>query len=138
MTLVRQLREQFGPVFVVFIGTENSLANPPVKGVEVVVGYGQSQFDILRIAASDAVNYGMGTDDLIAKITQWDTAYGIDIYQASTDTIQLRLKTLPSDIHAFAEELYTFCPDIVDQGVGSVEKLGQAIRESQTVFLWWD
>nr|WP_253260919.1 DUF4253 domain-containing protein [Rhodanobacter glycinis] len=80
----------------------------------------------------------MGTEDLIRKLKQWDVAYGIDIVMADTDTIQLRLKTVPPDIHAFAKELYAFCPDIVDQGVGSVEKLERSIRESRTVFLWWD
>jgi hypothetical protein len=80
----------------------------------------------------------MGTEDLIRKLRQWDDAYGIDIYMADTDTIQLRLKRLPPDLPAFAKEVYAFCPDIVDQGVGSVEALEQAIRESREVYLWWD
>ena len=71
-------------------------------------------------------------------LKQWDDAYGIDIYMADTDTIRLRLKRLPPDLPAFAKEVYAFCPDIVDQGMGSVEALEQAIRESREVYLWWD
>jgi hypothetical protein len=149
--LVQRMRAQLGPGLVVFVGNGLVSADVPAsgsaqelvgllspQGVEVVVGKGASQFDILRIAATDAVNYSMGTEDLIRKLKQWDAAFGIDIDMADTDTIQLRLKTLPSDIHAFAKELYAFCPDIVDQGVGSVEKLEQSLRESRAVFLWWD
>jgi hypothetical protein len=149
--LVQRMRAQLGPGLVVFVGNSMELVSLPpsdsgskpgdflsAHGIEVVVGKGTSQFDIVRIAATDAINYGMGTEDLVTKLRQWDAAYGIDIYMADSDTIQLRLKTLPSDIHAFAREVYAFCPDIVDQGVGSMEALEQAIRESRELFLWWD
>ena len=63
----------------------------PAEGVEVVVGPGKRQFDILRIAASDAANYDMETEDLIKVLEKWDRLYGIDIVAAETDTIQLTL-----------------------------------------------
>lgn len=132
------VRKHLGPGLVAYVGTQRSLATPKVKGVEVVIGHGKSQFDILRIAASDAVNYGMGTEDLIRQLQQWDAEFGIDIFQAETDTIQLKLKSKPHDPHGFAQAVYKFCPDIVDQGTGSVDQLEAAILESQQVYLWWD
>ena len=39
---------------------------------------------------------------------------------------------------AFANEVYEFCPDIVDQGVGDVEKLAAGIAATKEVYLWWD
>lgn len=136
--LVKAMRSRLGSGLIAFVGTEHSLAGPGGEGTEVVVGKGRDQFDILRVAATDAINYDMLTNDLIARLKQWNAAYGIDIYKASTDTIELRLKTLPPDLHAFAVQLYAFCPDIVDQGVGSVEKLEDYLRRTHTVFLWWD
>jgi hypothetical protein len=136
--LVMQMRKHLEPGLVAFAGTGSSLADPPVQGTEVIVGKGTSQMDILRIAATDAINYGMQTEDLVNRLRQWDAAYGIDIYMADSDTIELHLKTLPPDLHAFAKELYAFCPDIVDQGIGTVEKLEESIRQSHDVFLWWD
>src|SRR6185436_17205022 len=97
---------------VAFIGTRRSLAKPKANGVQVVVGCGATQFDILRIAASDAVNCDMGTEDLIKQLQSWDASFGVDIFQAETDTIQLRLKSMPSDLGAFAQQVYEFCPDI--------------------------
>ena len=136
--LLGDVRSRLGPGLVAFIGTQNSLAKPRAKGVEVVVGCGASQFDILRIAASDAVNFDMVTEDLIRKLQAWDATLGVDIFHAETDTIQLRLKSLPADLLAFAQDVYEFCPDVVDQGVGSVQKLAEDIRTSGAVFLWWD
>ena len=45
---------------------------------------------------------------------------------------------MPEDLAAFADEVYDFCPDIVEQGCDSVEALAEAIAETSTVFLWWD
>lgn len=137
-TLLRDLRGRLGPGLVAFIGTTNSLAAPSSVGAEIVIGKGTSQFDVLRIAASDAVNHGMGTEDLIKKLRTWDAAYGIDIFQAETDTIQFRLKKPPRDMRAFAKDLYAFCPDIVDQGTLTVDALQKEIERTHTVFLWWD
>lgn len=133
-----KIRQCLGPGLVAFIGTRTSHAKPRPKGVELVVGRGTSQFDILRIAASDAVNYGKETEALVKQIQAWDTACGVDIFQAETDTIQFRLKKLPADLDQFAEEVYEFCPDIVDQGVGSVDKLAEEIRDTGKLLLWWD
>jgi hypothetical protein len=132
------IRERLGKGLVAFIGTTHSLAARADAGSEIVVGPGRSQFDIVRIAASDAVNYDMVTEDLIKRLEAWDKAYGIDIFRAESDTIDLRLLTLPKDLRKFVEEVYDFCPDIVDQGTGTVEALKEDVEKTRTVFLWWD
>lgn len=136
--IVEQLRAQIGPGLLAFIGCTRSLEEGAEEGNEVVVGVGDSQFDILRIAQSDAVNYDMETDDLVRRLEQYDRDYGIDIFHAETDTIEFKLKKMPNDISAFCKDLYEFCPDIVDQGVGTVEELEKAVAKSGHIFLWWD
>ncbi len=136
--LLWKVRGKLPPGVVAFIGTERSLAEPPVEGTELVVASARSQFDILRIAATDAVNHGKQTEDLVRTLQRWDERFGVDIYAAQTDTIQLKLKSLPVDLMTFANEVYEFCPDIVDQGSGDVRKLAAAIAATKTVYLWWD
>jgi hypothetical protein len=136
--LLGKIRGHLGSGLVAFIGTRTSHAKPKPKGVELVIGCGSSQFDILRIAASDAVNFGKQTEDLIQQIQAWDKVYGVDIFQAETDTIQFRLIKIPADLKKFAEEVYEFCPDIVDQGVGSVDQLAKGIGATGKLLLWWD
>lgn len=138
LLLVARVRAEIGPGLLAFIGCTRSLAEPPDHGSEVVVAQGNSQFDILRIAQSDAVNYDMETEDLIRKLEDYHSRYGIDVFHAETDTIEFRLETMPGDLATFCNDLYQFCPDIVDQGVGTVAEHEEEIAQSGTVFLWWD
>jgi hypothetical protein len=34
--------------------------------------------------------------------------------------------------------MYEFCPDIVDQGVGTVARLAQELSKSRKLYFWWD
>jgi hypothetical protein len=136
--LLKQVRARLPVGLVAYVGVTNDLSRPKTKGVELAVAEGKDQFDIVRIAATDAVNYGMGTEAIIKELRTWDREFGIDIWQAETDTIQMRLKSLPKDTAAFAKKVYKFCPDIVDQGTGSVPDLARHIASEKAVLLWWD
>lgn len=52
--------------------------------------------------------------------------------------MEVRFATKPADLEGFAQEVYRFCPDIVDQGTGSVSGLEDEVGKTQTLFLWWD
>jgi hypothetical protein len=66
--VLRNFRRELGPNLIAFIGTTQWLGDEVHEGrEEIVVAQGDSQFDILRVAQSDAVNYGMVTEDLIKK-----------------------------------------------------------------------
>ncbi len=137
--LVSSLRKQLPSGFVTFVGTTRWIGDEKHDGnAEVVVGKGESQFDILRLARADACNCGMDTEDLAKKLQSWHHSYGINIFHAETDIIEFTLDTIPVDMRVFANEVYEFCPDIVDQGIGSVEALERAIEDHKHVYLWWD
>ena len=132
------LREALPPGSVAFIGTTRWLGDEQHEGVELVVGPGASQLDIPRLVRSDAANYDMGTEDLVRKLREYDRDYGIGIFHAETDTIGFTLLNAPDDMPAFAADLYAFCPDVVDQGLGSVEALEESVEAYGQVYLWWD
>ena len=60
------------------------------------------------------------------------------VVHAETDTIDFDCLKLPANISEFSEDLYEFCPDIVDQGVETVEALADIVRRTKRVRLWWD
>ena len=122
----------------VFIGTTRWLSSTPEEGVEVVLAPGQSQFDILRRARSDAINSGMTTRDLIKKLKAYDERQGIRIFHAETDTIEFELVRLPIDVVDFAEDVLQFCPDLAQEGIETPEDLAQQIMATGQVYLWWD
>lgn len=96
------------------------------------------QFDILRIQKTDGINYDIENADVIKKLDDWDRKYGIEILGADYDWVDFIVKRPVDDISMFAKEVYEFCPDAVDQGVGEIEELEKLIKENNRLFLWWD
>lgn len=133
-----ELRKHLPTGTVAFVGTTRWLGDEQHTGAELVIGPGETQWDILRIANSDACNYGLDAEDLIAKLQTYDALTGISIFHAETDIIEFTILRNPPDMQAFAEDIYKFCPDTVDQGVGSVEALAERIDILGEVYLWWD
>lgn len=106
------------------------------KSVAVIKG--QDELDILRYRRTDGINYDLNNEDVVKKVSQWNSAFGIQVIGCSRDWLYLEFDKLPKDIAAFAKEVYEFCPDTVDQGVGTMEKLKEVIVEMKGVWLWWD
>lgn len=135
--LLPDIREEVPPGLVTFIGTTRWLGDEKHEGVELVVAPGESPFDILITARSDAVNYGMTTGDLIQKLQEYDRLCGINILQAESDTILIELLDLPDDMMAFVEDLYHFCPDLGGYA-GSIQETIDDIVATRRIELWWD
>jgi len=96
------------------------------------------QFDILRVEETDGINYGFENKDVIAKLQEWNNIYPFQIISAGLDWVEAIFIKRPDNMRKFAKELYEFCPDIVEQGVGSVNKLEKEMERSGILYLWWD
>jgi Domain of unknown function (DUF4253) len=77
-----------------------------------------SKFEILREHGTSAPSYEMDTDDIIATLSKWDTECGITVSEVGADRFMIQLQILPTDLDGFANELYAFCPNIVEQDFG--------------------
>lgn len=77
----------------------------------------------------------------VAALRSWHERYGVELVGINGDTMNLlaasRPKTRPLAID-FAREQYGYCPDIVDQGVGSISALAATLMASDWWYLWWD
>ena len=137
--VIDTLRAQLPAGWLVF-QSKQYFVGEHVGHAEIAVAPGRTQFDMLRVAHSDAANYGLGTEAVIQKLQAWDSKYrlGLDIRHAEIDVVEARLAHLPDDLDAFAREVYAFCPDIVDQGTETVEALAKEIRARHVLYLWWD
>ncbi|TRX60592.1 DUF4253 domain-containing protein [Fulvivirga sp. M361] len=96
------------------------------------------KFDVLRFEGTNGINYDIYVEDIIHKLKNWDDKYGLEFTGTGFDFFQANYRRLPENIQEHAEELYSFCPDIVDQGVGSISALKQEIERSNELYLWWD
>lgn len=136
--ILKRVRDQLPAGTIAFVGETDSLATPKVVGAEIVVARGNSQFDCIRIAEVSPLNHGLDAEKVVQELTRWNEQVGLDIWRADTDEVQMSLKTLPQDLVGFAKKVEAFCPDIVTQGVGTVDNLARQIRQRRGVALWWD
>lgn len=105
---------------------------------KITIIKGKDPYRILEIMQTNGVNYNIDNKAVIEKLKEWESRYSTVILGASMDWVCLEFTTVPSDLPQFAKEVYAFCPDSVDQGVGSVEALAGEIKKSKQLFLWWD
>lgn len=96
------------------------------------------QFEILRVEETSAVNYDMDNQMVLEKLQEWNKQYPFQIIGADGSRVEAIFTTLPKNMKAFAKEVYEFCPDVVDQGTGSVKELEKEMTTSRTLYLWWD
>ena len=95
-------------------------------------------YDMLRVMHTNGWNYDISPDEIIARLQQWDADFGLDLHGASLDWLEATFESPPADWHAFAEEVYAFCPDVVGQGTETVARLAYEMRKRNTLYLWWD
>lgn len=109
------------------------------KGDDVVtILKSKNKYEPLYFEATNAVNYDMNTPDLVKRLKLWDQLYGIEFNGIGFDFLSGDFKTLPKNLDEFSQEVYEFCPDIVDQGVGDIDELKAILKKSKQFVLWWD
>lgn len=72
---------------------------------------------------------------------QWQAEHGAGITGLSNDTIECLVETPPRDRETalrLAWQQYWYCPDIVDQGCGTINRLAATLMNSPYWFFWWD
>ncbi len=99
---------------------------------------GTDPYEILRIMQTNGDDYDISNEDVIDRLKEWATHFTFDIIGADNDWVEIEFKTLPKDPDDFAEEVYDFSPDAVDQGPGSVEELAHDIKKTCRLLLLWD
>lgn len=134
--LLLRVRSKLGPGMVAFFGTIKE-KTPRNWQVELVVARGVDQFEILRLARTNAVIYGLNTQAIIVKLRAWDKEFGIDIRHATTDQVHFFFKKLPKDRLEFVRRAVEFCPDL-RKTFPTVPSIAASIYRNNDLVLWWD
>ncbi len=82
-----------------------------------------SQFDDLREHQTAAPSDGPTHDEIVAVVEKWNSEFGVVVSDVGRDRFSIRFNTLPADLDAFAQELYAFCPNIIEQDFGNYEDI---------------
>ena len=133
--IVNRLREKFNENgYYIYISEFNFGYTPD----EITVLKTNDKFDLLRFEGTNGINYDIYVEDIIDKLSDWDKKYGMKMIGVGFDFLEADYDKLPDNLNEYAEELYTFCPDIVDQGVGTMDALIMEIKSTKKLYLWWD
>ncbi len=112
--------------------------NNALKADKIGIIKGTDQYEILRIMHTNGDTDDVSHEDVIAKLKQWEKRIRFEIVGAENDWVEIELRTMPQDIKAFAEDVYEFSPDSVDEGTGSLAELVKDISATKRLVLWWN
>lgn len=79
--------------------------------------------------------------EILAVFRYWNEKHGAVPATLSTDIVECWLDhpvnspELASDL---AKEQFAFCPDIVDQGTGTIHSLAESLCGAKVWYFWWD
>lgn len=96
------------------------------------------KFEILKQIGTDGINFDITNDSLISIIKEFDKKYSIDLIGASGDWCDFAIQREPDDWMQLAREVYKVCPDVVEQGTGTIQVLADEMRKTKHLYFWWD
>jgi hypothetical protein len=96
------------------------------------------KYEAIALHQTNGCNCGIGTGYVIQWLQELEATQPFVLTCIAHDTLAGRLLTPINDPDGLADRMYDFCPDIVDQGCGSVELLAESLASSDQLFFWWD
>ena len=93
---------------------------------------------MLKQIATDGINWDITNDSLISIIKTFDKKYSLELIGASGDWCEFIIHKEPKSWTRFAKEVYKVCPDVVDQGAGTVQALADEMQRTKRLYFWWD
>lgn len=96
------------------------------------------KYDAIAVHQTNGCNYGIGPGYVVEWLRKLAAEQPFILTCIAHDTLAGRFLSPIANPEALADRMYDFCPDIVDQGCGSVELLAESLASSDALFFWWD
>ncbi|NET89114.1 MAG: DUF4253 domain-containing protein [Kamptonema sp. SIO1D9] len=96
------------------------------------------KYDAIALHQTNGCNYGIGPGYVVEWLKNLEAEQPFIITCIRDDLLAGRFLTPIQDPEGLAASMYDFCPDLVDQGCGSLEQLAENLVESDRLYFWWD
>ncbi len=105
---------------------------------DVTIMRANNQYEILKMMNTEGPNYNVTNDQVIRKIKEWDQRVGLKIIVADESRVEALILKLPDDLLDFTQEVYELCPDVIEQGYGSMKEMLKDYKTNKYFWMWWD
>lgn len=95
------------------------------------------KYEVIQAVGTDGVNFDIDNAQVISWLRSMDEQNPFTLTGAGLDFLEGYFVTPPENAPALAKRMYDFCPDIVDQGTGTVDALADELKQGKLYF-WWD
>ena len=95
-------------------------------------------YRVVKLVGTNGANFGITNAQVIIWLHELEQDAPFVLTGVGYDHIEGRFTGRIADPYAMARRLYSFCPDIVDQGTGSVAALALELRRLNAFSCWWD
>jgi hypothetical protein len=96
------------------------------------------QFRVVKVVGTTGLNYDISNAAVIAWLKALEQDAPFVLTGIGDDHVEGRFTGRLADPESMAQRLYRFCPDVVEQGTGSVSGLATELRRRNTFYCWWD
>jgi hypothetical protein len=103
-----------------------------------LTGATSDPYQLMEYAETNGLNHDIEPKHIIEKYKKWDKEFGIVPFGIGFDYCECQIKNTNIDYQKLAQEVYEFCPDVVEQGTQTIEVLEKELRSTGTIYLWWD
>lgn len=105
---------------------------------DIIIIDGSDPYDIIKRIGTNGVNYDIYNSDVVNKLKEWNDQVNFKFVVIDVSRIHAYMGKLPNNIQSFSKDVYAFCPDVIDQGYGSMNKMISDYEENKYFWLWWD
>jgi hypothetical protein len=95
------------------------------------------KYMVMAAMETNGNNYDIGTAGVIDWMKELEKEQPFILTGIGYDFMEGHFTETVKDPRSVSERMYVFCPDIVDQGVGDLDKLATELKNGKLYF-WWD
>lgn len=112
----------------------------PAEPVSLLLFPTDDKYAVLAAVATNGEDYGISDRQVRRWLRELEQGrkHPFDLLGAGFDFVVGRFTKPVRSGRKLARHVYEFCPDIVDQGCGSVDELADELATTGKLVLWWD
>jgi hypothetical protein len=98
----------------------------------------KDKYAVLTACGTDGGTCNLSTQKIIAWMRKLDKKCPFVLTGCGRDFLAGRFLNPVKNANKLAKSIHEFCPDIVDQGCGTVTRLADELERTQRFTFWWD